>query len=481
MTVQTQTQKVTANGNDSATVFSFSPVVIFDTDELVVTKVDANGDETLLSEGSSSTTYSVAAASGSYPSSTGVTGSITYPASGGTPLATGESIVMKRVLTLEQQTDLNNQGGYFPDVLEAQLDKLVMIDLQQEEEIDRALRVPVSDALSGSGLEIPNVDDRKGNFLAFHATTGAPIAATGVSNVAVSAAMDPVVTAASADAALDLLFAAAYNFENAITFDGAVTFEGATLLNIFRSHIEGLTLSNNGTDGDHDIDIAAGSATAADQTSIMTLSATLTKRIDAVWAVGDDAGGLDTGSVANTTLYAVWLIERSDTGVVDALFSTSFTSPTMPTNYDRRRLIGAVRTDGSANILSFVQVGDYFRYTGDVIEDIIDSTITALTFEAGTLSVPPNALAHVYASMADASTGGRGDVHLRYVGAADDTSQSQAFLGTDVATGTFVALCGEGFILADSSSQIQYAATEDNSTTAEVHTLGFHMLTRSNP
>ena len=96
MTVATQSTKVTANGNDSATVFSFSPIVINAETELVVTHLTALGVESTISLGTSSTTYSVGITT--YPS----TGSITYPASGGTPLATGASITMKRVLTLEQ-------------------------------------------------------------------------------------------------------------------------------------------------------------------------------------------------------------------------------------------------------------------------------------------------------------------------------------------------------------------------------------------
>ena len=139
MTVENQTKKVTGTGNDSATVFSFSPMVIFASTDLVVTKLELDGSETLLVEGTSSTTYSVAPVS-SYPG----TGSVIYPASGGTPLATGEKIVTKRVLTLEQLTDLNNQGGYHADIQETVYDKLLMIDLQQQEEIDRSFRFPVT-------------------------------------------------------------------------------------------------------------------------------------------------------------------------------------------------------------------------------------------------------------------------------------------------------------------------------------------------
>jgi len=109
-----------------------------------------------------------------------------------------------------------------------------------------------------------------------------------------------------------------------------------------QGYLYGLTLSNNGSDATHDIDIAVGIA-AADTSPyyLMQLTSGLTKRLDAAWAVGTGNGGLDTGSIANTT-YHIWLIQRSDTGVVDALFSTSATSPTMPTNFDRKCLIGSI-------------------------------------------------------------------------------------------------------------------------------------------
>lgn len=122
----------------------------------------------------------------------------------------------------------------------------------------------------------------------------------------------------------------------------------------------GLQLSNNATDAANDIDIAAGTAWASNVDAGLRLTSTLTKRLDASWSVGTNQGGLDTGSKANSTWYHVWLIRRSDTGVVDALFSTNATSPTMPTNYDQRRRIGSIVTNGSGAIRAFTQIGDYF-------------------------------------------------------------------------------------------------------------------------
>ena len=138
-----------------------------------------------------------------------------------------------------------------------------------------------------------------------------------------------------------------------------------TLLGALTSNvISGLTLSNNTTDASNDIDIAAGVATVSDGSNwhLASLASTLVKRLDAAWAVGTNQGGLDTGSEASATWYHVWLIQRSDTGVVDVLFSTSATAPTMPTNYDRKRRIGAIYNDGSSVIRPFVQRQNLFLW-----------------------------------------------------------------------------------------------------------------------
>lgn len=149
MVVQNQTKKVTGSGNDVATSFSFSPMVILKSADLTVVHVDANGDETTLTEGSH---YTVVVSS--YPG----TGSITYPITG-SPLPTGEKLIMKRLLVLEQQTDLNNQGGYFADVQETAFDRLTMIALQLEEVLDRSLTLPIG--VAGVSLELPSpVADR---------------------------------------------------------------------------------------------------------------------------------------------------------------------------------------------------------------------------------------------------------------------------------------------------------------------------------
>lgn len=128
-----------------------------------------------------------------------------------------------------------------------------------------------------------------------------------------------------------------------------------------RGAIDGLILSNNGVDAAKDIDIAVGEAVDDGGVVMMKLTGALTKQLDASWAVGTDAGALDgTESVAGTpdadTWYHCWLIRRSDTGVVDVLFSESATAPTMPSgSWDQKRLIGSVLFDATPDILAFTQ------------------------------------------------------------------------------------------------------------------------------
>lgn len=170
---------------------------------------------------------------------------------------------------------------------------------------------------------------------------------------------------------LDELLAVLLAGDNAFT--GEIDLSGVTdfRANFLPGYIHGLTLSN-GSDATNDIDIAVGAASSDDTSPwLMTLSSAITKRLDASWAVGSGNGGrMSAAGIANTT-YHVWLIQRSDTGVVDAGFDVSATAPTMPANYDRKRRIGSIVRSGGT-ILAFFQRGDVFTY----LEPILDYNTT---------------------------------------------------------------------------------------------------------
>lgn len=172
--------------------------------------------------------------------------------------------------------------------------------------------------------------------------------------------------------------------------------------------ISGLTYSNNGSDATNDIDIAAGTAIDATGVYPLRLASALTKQSDAAWAVGTNAGALDTGAVGNSDYY-IWLIARSDTGVVDVLFSLQPTSPTMPANYDYKRLIGWFKRSGGA-ILAFKVYemeggGIQFAYSAPIADVNLSNTLTT-SRRTDPLSVPLNfsTIARVRALVFDASS-----------------------------------------------------------------------------
>lgn len=74
------------------------------------------------------------------------------------------------------------------------------------------------------------------------------------------------------------------------------------------------------------------------------------------------ANGLDTGAEAASTWYNKWVIYNPTTQTLAALLSLSATAPTMPAGYTFKARVGAVRNDGSSNLLRTIQVGRRSQY-----------------------------------------------------------------------------------------------------------------------
>jgi hypothetical protein len=158
----------------------------------------------------------------------------------------------------------------------------------------------------------------------------------------------------------------------------------AGLASIMRGYLAGLVLSTAGSSAT--FGITAGVAANSTSADMLLLTSTYTKTTSA-WAVGTGNGALDTGTVANNQWYHVYLIKRTDTGVVDLICSLSAASPTLPTNYTLYRYIGSMLTDGSAQWTAFSQIEDMV-YWGAVRLDL-NSTTVGTTSQLVTLSVPP--------------------------------------------------------------------------------------------
>jgi hypothetical protein len=171
-----------------------------------------------------------------------------------------------------------------------------------------------------------------------------------------------------------------------------------------KSQIYGFTYANNGTDN---LDVAAGGAMDATGAYWIT-GAALTKQTNVAWAVGTNAGMLDTGSVGNSDYY-IWAITRSDTGVVDYLSSLSSTAPSMPASYDFKKLIGWFKRVGGI-VVAFTTFeteggGLEFNWTLPTLDVNLSNTLTTAR-RTDAVKVPLNfsVIANINVTMYDATT-----------------------------------------------------------------------------
>lgn len=104
---------------------------------------------------------------------------------------------------------------------------------------------------------------------------------------------------------------------------------------------------------------------------LMTVTTDLVGTTAATWVVGTGQPKLDVGVIAANTTYHVFLIQRTDSGAVDILFSTSPTSPTLPAGWTKKRRIGSFLTDGNPSpaIRQFVQDADTFELASPTLDN----------------------------------------------------------------------------------------------------------------
>ena len=159
-----------------------------------------------------------------------------------------------------------------------------------------------------------------------------------------------------------------------------------------------------GTDASHDIDFGVGSVLDSLGDQVLTRSSVLIKQIDATWVAGTNMGGLFSGTVANNTSYHAFLIKKDSDGSIDAGFDTSPIAANIPPGYTAFRRIGSFYTNGSANIVGFVQFGNKFflnTFISDYDASVLIGSLTNLT-----LSIPDGIRleAIIFAQISDNTT-----------------------------------------------------------------------------
>ena len=155
-------------------------------------------------------------------------------------------------------------------------------------------------------------------------------------------------------------------------------------------YLSGLTLSNNATASNTDIDVASGRAKDSAGLVDIVLAVGLTKRLQSAgaWSAGNNGNGLFSGAKANSTWYHVFAIRKDSDGSIDIGFDTSITAANRPAGYSNYVLIESVKTDASGNLIPFLHTSRKMWWK----TPIKDVNVTGLTGAASanyTLSVPP--------------------------------------------------------------------------------------------
>jgi hypothetical protein len=155
-------------GNGVATLFTFN-FKVFTTADVVVTLAElATGIETTLVL---DTHYTVAL---NPDQNLNPGGTVTYPISG-SPMASTHTLTLTSGVTQLQETDIVNQGGFFPEVIENSLDKQTILTQQETERVNRAIVLPVSD--NNPVVTLPTAAVRASKLLGFD-SSGNPVATT---------------------------------------------------------------------------------------------------------------------------------------------------------------------------------------------------------------------------------------------------------------------------------------------------------------
>jgi len=173
MTVQTNTNVASFNGNGVTQIFPIAFKFNNDTDLVVLLIDDATGAATQLTLNSN---YTV---SGEGDEEGGLINVVVAP-------AVGQRLKVTRIVDILQLMDLRNQGKFFPEVHEDAFDLLTMIAQQHESSLKLAIRAAESDP---EPSPLPPAANRANQLMGFDAN-GNPVAVAPVSGSASELAVE---------------------------------------------------------------------------------------------------------------------------------------------------------------------------------------------------------------------------------------------------------------------------------------------------
>lgn len=149
LNLETSRNDYTGNGAVDTYAYNFK---IFADDDLVVKIRDLNDSEIPLTKTTHYTVSGVGETPGGAVALVPGFGWLT----GGGDLITGYRLTIRRRLPLKQSTDIRNQGSVFPEDVENQFDKDVMIAQQQQDQLDRSIHLSETISPDDFDTELPS-------------------------------------------------------------------------------------------------------------------------------------------------------------------------------------------------------------------------------------------------------------------------------------------------------------------------------------
>ena len=152
MTVSSTTTKNSYSGNGSTTVFAYAFKIFAEADLKVIVR-SSTGTETTKTLNSDYTVSGVGVTSG---------GNVTF----GSAPASGETVLIRREAALTQTTDYTANDPFPAEDHENALDKLTFHTQQQQEELDRAIKLSRTNTMTSTEFTV-GASDRANKILAF--------------------------------------------------------------------------------------------------------------------------------------------------------------------------------------------------------------------------------------------------------------------------------------------------------------------------
>jgi hypothetical protein len=475
----------TANGVNASYAFDFP--IFYESNatpkfSLEVIVADTTGAETTKIE---TTDYTITYNTTDYVNGVINQGNVVF----NTAPANNFKISLLRKVNFTQNNDITTSGSdALPGTaLEGSLDKLTLMLLEQKESLNRVFKLPKSSLLDN--IEFPIGASQANQVITVNNAgdnlTTKDLADVGLAPVSTFAKtlLDDT-TASQARTTLDAqqLNANLTFLANLPSAKASTTNQGVAYLN------NPITIANNATDANNDIDFSAGNFILNNGAGQGLLATGLTKRLDATWVAGTNQGGLLSGTKAINSTYHWFAIQKPD-GTIDigAILGVAGTTPdptsVLPSGYTTfsKNPIVSVITDGSGNIINakykYKLDGNYIcKYNTAITEffrtNTVVSSLQAISIPAG---IQTQAYSSLVADISSISTGTYSSATAQDFNKTTITSFAVAVV--KIASFTNTVYSKPAPILSNTSKQIWFASEgSTNLSSVGLYTDGFETI-----